>query len=165
MSKERKYCMINGSPLCSPERQVGYCWCELHPGFLHKHLMDKHQCVDRHCEYFEKFKDSEYWKRKAKLKENRLAGKLEKKSVEQTCQLIYEDLENTFVNNSNIAILNVEYDNGNYVARFVTIGFEGTADIVKTVAKKHKVKIKMAYVQNTYQFRKELIQKKNGVSV
>lgn len=165
MSKVRKYRMINGAPLCATERQVGYCWCELHPGFLHKHLMDEHQCIERKCEHFEKFKEAEYWKRKAKLKENRLAGKLEKKRVEQTCQLIYQELQNIFINNSNIAILNVEYDNDIYIARFVTIGFEGTADVIKTVAKKYNVKIKIVYVQNTYQFRKELIQKKNGVSL
>ena len=164
MSKERKYRMINGAPLCAPERQVGYCWCELHPGYLHKHLMDEHQCVERKCEHFEKFKDSEYWKRKAKIKEDRIAGKLEKKRIEQLCTSIYQEFENIFVNNSNIAILNVEHLNGTYITRLVTIGHEGTSDIVKSIERKYQVKIKVVYVQNTYQFRKELIQKKNGVN-
>ena len=164
MSKERKYRMVNGAPLCAPERQVGYCWCELHPGYLHKHLMDEHQCVERKCEHFEKFKESEYWKRKAKIKEDRIAGKLEKKRIEQLCNSIYQEFETIFVNNSNIAILNVEHLNGTYIARLVTIGHEGTSDIIKAIERKYQVKIKVVYVQNTYQFRKELIQKKNGVN-
>ena len=164
MSKERKYRMVNGAPLCAPEKQVGYCWCELHPGYLHKHLIDQHQCVERQCEHFEKFKDSEYWKRKAKIKEDRIAGKLEKKRIEQLCNSIYQEFETIFVNNSNIAILNVEHLNGTYIARLVTIGHEGTSDIIKAIERKYQVKIKVVYVQNTYQFRKELIQKKNGVN-
>ena len=156
--------MINGAPLCAPSRLVGSYWCELHPGYLHKHLMDEHQCVERQCEHFEKFKDSDYWQRKIKLKEDRQVGKSERKRVEQICKSIYQDLENLFVNSTNIAILNVEYDNGTYIARLVTIGFEGTSDIVKIVAKKHKVKIKIVYIQNTYQFRKELIEKKKEVN-
>ena len=165
MSKERKYRMINGAPLCAPERQVGYCWCELHPGYLHKHLMDEHQCVERKCEHFEKFKESEYWKRKAKIKEDRIAGKLEKKRIEQLCASIYQEFANIFVNNSNIAILNVEHLNGTYIARLVTIGHEGTSDIVREIERKYQVKIKVVYVQNTYEFRKELIQKKHGVNL
>ena len=163
MSRKRIYRMINGAPLCAQSKLVGYCWCDIHPGYLHKHLIDEHQCIERHCEYFEKFKNSEYWQRKAKIKENRKAAKLEKKYIEQICQSINQDLKTIFANNSNIAFLNIEYANGVYVARFVTIGFEGTYDIVQSIAQKYKVKIKISYIQNTYKFRKELIKKKNEV--
>ena len=163
MSKERKYRMINGAPLCAQTRLVGYCWCVLHPGYLHKQLMDEHQCVERKCEFFEKFQDSEYWKRKTKIKEDRISGKLEKKRIDQTCNIIYSELESIFANNDNIAILRVEHSHNVYVAWFATIGFDGTSNIVQNIATKYNVQIKIMYIQNTYRFRKELIQKKNGV--
>lgn len=162
MAKERKYRMIDGTQICSESKRVGYCWCDLHPGFINKRLLDEHECVSKGCTFFEKFVESEYWKRKLDLKEKRQEGKLLKKQIEKTGNSILNEINEYTKNNDEFAALNIEYGDNKYIVRCASIGTISLSTFKRELSLKYGVKIEFVFIQNTYNFRKQLIENKKN---
>lgn len=160
---KRTFRMIDGSQLCNPENQVGYCWCDLHPGFLSKSLLKQHECCERECRHFEKFVDAPYWQRKQELKEKLLEAKKRARYIKLTSEALANDINKMLENNMNMALLGVEHSDQVYILRFVCIDRCDTHDLLWHLSKKYKVRIKTRFIQNTYEFRKQLLEQKRGV--
>lgn len=162
---KRRFRMIDGSQLCNPEHQVGYCWCDLHPGFLSKSLLKQHECCERECRHFEKFQDAPYWQRKQEIKEKRLEAKRRAQYIKSISESMLCDINEALKNNENMALLGIEHKDATYILRFVCINRCDTHDLVWHLARKYKVRIKTQLVQNTYEFRKKLLEQKRGIKI
>jgi hypothetical protein len=160
MVKERKYRMIDGTQICSEPKRIGYCWCDLHQGFINKRLLDEHECISKGCQFFEKFNESEYWKRKAVLKQKRQEGKMLKKQIEIIGDSILNDFDEYAKDNNEFAALSVEYRDNKYIVRCASINTIPFADFKRNLSLKYGVKIELIFIQNTYNFRKQLIEDK-----
>ena len=72
--KWRAYTTIDGNA-CKEEQRIGYCWSEIHRGYLTVRLMKEHQCCERNCRHFQKYEDAQYWKQKEKRKSESIIKK------------------------------------------------------------------------------------------
>lgn len=77
---------------------VGFCHFRYHRGFLTKHILIKHKCVNKHCPSLEKFKDYPYWK------------KLERKRQKDNLHLSEEKKQKKFNNMLEAAIEKASLD-------------------------------------------------------
>ena len=62
----------------------GYCHFECHRGYLLGKQMEDHQCLEKHCHYFEQNTHADYYKIKAFAKEKRCIAKTFKKLWSQS---------------------------------------------------------------------------------
>lgn len=58
----RRIRLMNGGSGMIPVGSItGFCHNNAHKGFLTVTLMNKHNCVEKDCHYFERFKEYPYW--------------------------------------------------------------------------------------------------------
>ena len=120
--KWRAYTTIDGNA-CKEEQRIGYCWSEIHRGYLTVRLMKEHQCCERNCRHFQKYEDAQYWKQKEKRKsEKKKAKEIEKKN-EKDKQLILEKIRELTATDNNFFAIGVEKEKYTYIVRYVR--FEG----------------------------------------
>lgn len=60
---------------------VGCCHNLIHPGKMHKALLEQHDCLGKKCPFFEKYPESPYWEAEARKAKERAARKQEKKKT------------------------------------------------------------------------------------
>lgn len=122
------YYTINNKAV-SDAAKIGYCWYNAHKGFLTVALLREHQCVEKECKYFQKYKDAGYWKeqkkRKAKSKELRAKRKEMIKKKEYLLRYARDTLSGT-----KFKPLAVLYDKDK---KLYTITYKGAGCIPKTV--------------------------------
>lgn len=152
--------MINGTRLCREDRRIGYCHCKLHEGFISKKLHDEHQCNEKGCHYFEKFEDAPYWKIKEQQKQDRFDGKQLKKQIEELKTAIYNDVVLWTYKISDFAILSVDFNDNTYIIRCATLRSVNLSHILRKIHEKYGVKTKVVFIENTYYFRKNIIETK-----
>ena len=151
--QKRVYKLIDGAPLCERTRQVGYCWCDLHPGFLTTPLLKSHECLQKGCPFLERFEDKDFWKQRAKTKESKNKNKAKNKLKD----VILDRFRELTSELENFAVCSVELSGNLYTVRCVKIHSLDIADVIKTVSQEFGVKIRVVYIQNTFNARRELI--------
>lgn len=125
-ARRRRLRLINGGRMCSEKHRIGYCWSDLHPGFLTKGLMAQHQCVEKECVFFEKFKDCSYWIHKEKekaLKSKSSDLRAEKALRSRNANFLLARFRELTKDIEGFGVAGVEYKDGVYMARFVAVRF------------------------------------------
>ena len=64
---------------------VGFCWNEVHRGYLTKKQMNQHQCLEKNCHRFEKIETAPYWAQQ--IEKNKPARKENKQKNNQQMKL------------------------------------------------------------------------------
>ena len=62
---------------------VGYCHNKEHKGFLTITIMNEHDCINKQCNYFEKFEDYPFWQRYHRREHQAQAQKSKKKLLKE----------------------------------------------------------------------------------
>lgn len=151
--KERRYRLINKTPLPDESRLIGYCWCDVHQGFLTKNLLEEHECLKKHCSFLERFPKHPYWTQKETTKQKRADAK----SAKATEALILERFRELTADYDDFAVCAVNFKDDAFCVRCVTIQSHELSEIRDQIAQEFHVCIKIIYIQNTYEMRKELI--------
>lgn len=56
--KEKHQCKLITGKETNVSKCSGYCACQTHPGYLNKKIMDKHQCIEKECDWLFKIVNS-----------------------------------------------------------------------------------------------------------
>lgn len=155
LKNRRIYKLINGKKL-TMTAAVGYCWCNLHKGYINLELLKEHECIDKKCEFFEKFTYHPYWVNKQKLKSERLKGKAEKKHIKETELAILNRIRYLTSSIYGIAISDVFYQDGVYNIKCVSIRTIRMSEYKDIIENEFKVKTRLFFIENSYQFKENL---------
>lgn len=116
--KWRAYTTIDGNA-CKEEQRIGYCWSEIHRGYLTVRLMKEHQCCERNCRHFQKYEDAQYWKQKEKRKSEKKKAKEIEKQNERDKQLILEKVRELTKEDNDFFAIGVEKERNTYIIRYI----------------------------------------------
>lgn len=157
--RPRVHQLIDGSGIGRQGKLLGYCWCNLHPGYLTKHLLDKHECLKKNCVFLEKFKDHPYWIQREKAKQSRLDAKQMQAEIKQREEQILTRFRELTNHMDYFAAASCELENHVFVLRCVSLEAAYIASYVKAVSEEFKVQIEVRFIKNSYEIRKLLIDK------
>ena len=153
--------MVGGGPLCSEGKRVGYCWYDLHKGYLTKKLMDEHECLKKKCFFFEKFNDAPYWKYRNDIKKKREERRALADERSGKCKAILDRFRVLCKSFEGFAVADVAYDekSDTFRVRYVALKFVDLGKVIKKVEKEFGVKIYAYPVRNGYEMKKMTIEK------
>lgn len=98
---------------------VGFCWNELHRGYLTKKQMDTHQCLEKNCHRFEKIETAPYWSQQITKKQNRKNGKQAKKQAANEADQFLEKIRELTINDFNFYPVACELKDNTYEVRII----------------------------------------------
>ena len=150
---ERRYRLIDGNILPEESRLIGYCWHNLHRGFLTQGLLKAHECLEKQCPFLERFPDKHFWVRKKEIKDNRNKAK-NNKALER---LILERFRELTADFDGFAVCVVEFKDDIFWVRCVKTQTVFIKEIKDQISKEFNVPLKVFYVQNEFEVRAELI--------
>lgn len=116
--KWRVYTTIDGNA-CNEGQRIGYCWSEIHRGYLTKNLIKEHQCIEKKCKHFQKYENADYWKQKEKRKAEKKKAKDKEKQIKQTKEDLLVKIRELSASDNNFFPISVEKEKNYYVIRFV----------------------------------------------
>lgn len=67
----RPACYIDHVYRSSTKKPCGYCWNKIHRGLLSVKLLKKHKCLQKHCEFLQKYEDHEFWINRERIQQLR----------------------------------------------------------------------------------------------
>lgn len=154
---------------CSRESRVGYCWCKLHRGYLTASLLKEHNCIENNCMYFQKFKESQFWRQKEKEKRNRKEKQRLKKEIEQFEKNITIMAREMVKDINNIYVINTQKNKqeNTYTIRYIsTDGKNNITELQNRLSEQSKQKCHWVSINATPEMQLALIQKypKNTLS-
>ena len=62
---------------------AGFCHCLIHTGYLTINAMERHDCINKDCVFFEKFNDFPYWLNEQRKEQERLKNRKIKEKKKQ----------------------------------------------------------------------------------
>ena len=151
--QKRIYKLIDGSALPDEQKQIGYCRCDTHPGFLTISLLKEHECLRKQCHYLERFPTKPFWKER----ESRKKKREKTKEIHQKRESILNRFKELTSDIENFAVCGIEYREKSYYIRCVATQSVFLRDIAKAVGKEFKVCVRVYFVQNTYIVRQQII--------
>ena len=111
------------------------------------------ECMRKQCFFLERFEDKSFWKRREKEKQER--KKIKEK--QQKADLILARFRDLTSELEDFAVCAVELKNGIYCVRCVTIEKVDLSYFSKSLEQEFGVRIKLSFIQNTRQARRNLI--------
>lgn len=115
---EKVYRTIDGS-WCQKGKILGYCWSDLHKGYLTKKLIDGHRCLEKQCFGFQKYPEAPYWIQKEESKKKRLEGRNIKKTIKKQKREYLEKIRELTANDKDFYAVAIEYKDGIFILRCV----------------------------------------------
>lgn len=159
IKRKRAYRLIDGNILRSEENCIGYCWNDLHPGFVTLKLMQQHECLEKGCPFFERFENRPYWIQRQKRKDERISGKMKKLSLAQKQEDIFCDFRKITLHIEGFAVAGCEFKDGYFVLRCVALQPVELRKYVGLISQKYSARIQARFIKNTYEMRKMLVDK------
>jgi len=98
---------------------VGFCWNEVHRGYLTKKQMDQHQCLEKNCHRFDKIETAPYWAQQIAKRENRKDGKQAKKQAADEADKFLEKIRELTINDLNFYPIACELKDNTYEVRII----------------------------------------------
>lgn len=148
---------------CNRSKVVGYCRLRQHSGYLTKHLMESHQCIEKGCTKFYKCENAQYWvsqREKAVKKEER---KIERSRI-KSCKQQYLDMARQLtLRDPKFYVVGVDYvaesSSGYFVIWFIKFGNVDYSEYIK-LFKKHitKDRFYLKKIQNSHAKRRKIIE-------
>ena len=159
--KWRVYTTIDGQ-YCKPEQRVGYCWSEIHRGYLTPSMLKEHECIQKQCKYFQKYEDSPYWKRKAEIKEKKRERKDMKKQQEAKQQGILSTIRALTEEDPDFFAISVEKGTGvnkhQYIVRFVRFAWIDLTYYAKLFRERCGVSVYLREIKTSYDMKLQILQ-------
>ena len=104
---------------CQSTKCVGFCWNEVHRGYLTKKQMDQHQCLAKGCHRFEKIETAPYWAQQAAKRQTRKEGKhIKKQAISEADEFLVKIRELT-INDFNFYPVACELKDNTYEVRII----------------------------------------------
>lgn len=154
-TRQRRYRLVSGAELCKEEKLIGYCWYKLHPGFLTAKIMKQHECLKKSCPFFEPFEEHPYLVRKRKIKERRAIAKERRLKCEQ----ILNRFRELTAHKESFAVCRCEPQEGYYRLTCVALKQTDLRKEIRILGREQQIKISVCFINNTYAFRKMLLEK------
>lgn len=114
------YCRTITGSECLHTKCVGFCWNEIHRGYLTKKQMEQHQCLERNCYRFEKIETAPYWNQVNVQKRTRKNGKQAKKQLENDAEEFLQNIRKLTVHDCNFYPIAAELKDNTYEIRIIT---------------------------------------------
>lgn len=114
-----KVCITISGKKCTKGQAIGYCWSDLHKGFLTKQLMEQHECLKKQCPGFQKFPEAPYWVQKEKNRRKKLIAKAKKKEIEERKELYLKKIRELTIEDKDFYAVSIEKENGVFIVRFI----------------------------------------------
>jgi hypothetical protein len=158
--KWHPYTTIDRNP-CNEGQRVGYCWNEIHRGYLTKNLMKEHQCIEKKCRHFQKYENSPYWKEKEARREKKKKRKEILKKNENDKNRILNKIREITIEDENFHAISVEKDKNIYVVRYIRFDFVNTASYVKMFKEIFGCNFYLKEIKTNYEKKKEILKNIN----
>ncbi len=146
--------------------RIGYCYCQIHPGYLTEAILKEKNCIAHNCRWLKKFEDHNFWVNREERKQGKKENKRLKREVEHNENLILDLLREETEDIQNFCVLAVNKVDDYYMVRCVylynNIGYEPRSHLKEAVEYVSEItgfNIQTSFIQNTYQNKKELIRK------
>lgn len=98
---------------------IGFCWNEVHRGYLTKKQMEQHQCLEKNCHRFEKIETAPYWAHQTIKKQDRKDGKQAKKQAANEADKFLEKIRELTANDFNFYPVACELKKDIYEVRVI----------------------------------------------
>ena len=98
---------------------VGFCWNEVHRGYLTKKQMDQHRCLEKGCHRFEKIETAPYWVQQSAKKQSRKDGKQIKKQAVNEADEFLAKIRELTINDFNFYPVACELKDNTYEVRII----------------------------------------------
>lgn len=98
---------------------IGFCWNEVHRGYLTKKQMEQHQCLEKNCHRFEKIETAPYWAHQIIKKQDRKDGKQAKKQAANEADKFLEKIRELTINDFNFYPVACELKKDIYEVRVI----------------------------------------------
>lgn len=154
----RNYTTVNGGR-CDVRQRIGYCWLEKHRGYITKQILEEHRCIEKNCNFFQKYEDAQYWQEKEKQRKLRKQRKKEKKEIqkqEQNILCLFREKTKDF---DNFAIVGVAKVGKIFEVSFVTLEYRHMQPIVDAIRDETKEKILLREIKTDKSKKRLLINK------
>ena len=148
--KWRVYTAIDGNP-CNEEKRVGYCWSELHRGYLTAKLLKEHQCCEKNCKHFQKYEQSQYWKQKEKHKEIKKQAKAKAKQEKQTTEQILKQIRELTEDDDNFYAVGIERDKNGYIIRYISFDYLYMSEYIRKFKIAFGINVYLREIKTTYE--------------
>lgn len=144
---------------CSDENRVGYCWSEIHRGYLTQKLLKEHQCIEKECKHFQKFEDAPYWKNKEKAKENKKREKENKKRTEEEKTIILNRIRKLTQDDEEFFAVSVEKEKQYYIVRYIKFGFINMSSYIQKFKEDMGKNFFLQEIKTSYVNKKAIVDK------
>ena len=104
---------------CANTKCVGFCWNEVHRGYLTKKQMEQHQCLEKNCHRFEKIETAPYWAQQTAKKQTRKDGKQTKKQAINEADEFLAKIRELTINDFNFYPVACELKDNTYEVRII----------------------------------------------
>lgn len=98
---------------------IGFCWNEVHRGYLTKKQMDQHQCLEKNCHRFEKIETAPYWSQQIEKRQNRKDAKQAKKQSANEAEEFLAKIRELTINDFNFYPVACELKDNTYEVRII----------------------------------------------
>lgn len=158
--KWRIFTDIDGKK-CQEEQRVGYCWSEMHRGYLTLPLMREHQCIEKGCKHFQKYEQAPHWRIKEKRRAQRKQTQAQEKEKQQKLQSILNTIRALTKEDQDFFAISVEEGTGlyrhQYIVRFIKFGWVDINYYVKLLKQRCNVSIYLQEIKNTHENKMQIL--------
>lgn len=154
--KWHPYTTIDRNP-CNENQRVGYCWNEIHRGYLTKNLMKEHQCIERKCRHFQKYENSPYWKEKEAKKEKKKIKKENLKKIENDKKKIFNKIREITAEDEIFHAIGIEKNKNIYIIRYIKFDYINIASYIKKFKDATGHNFYLQEIKTNYEKKKEIL--------